>query len=38
MAGMVSELLIDQIRGRLTGGIHLFTPELVVGKTTAPLR
>ncbi len=36
MAGTVSELLIDQVRGRLGGGIHLFTPELVVGKTNPP--
>jgi LacI family repressor for deo operon, udp, cdd, tsx, nupC, and nupG len=36
MAVTVTELLMDQMRGRSGGGLHLFQPELVVGGTTGP--
>jgi DNA-binding LacI/PurR family transcriptional regulator len=37
MASAISELLVDQMHGRLGAGLHLFAPELVVGASTAPL-
>lgn len=37
MAGTVAELLLDQMRGRSSAGLHLFAPELVVGGSTGPV-
>ena len=37
MAGTVVELLMDQMYGRGGAGLHMFTPELVIGESTAPV-
>ncbi|HUO46964.1 MAG TPA: LacI family DNA-binding transcriptional regulator [Acidimicrobiia bacterium] len=37
MAGSVSDLLMEQLQGRNSAGLHLFQPELVVGGTTGPV-
>jgi hypothetical protein len=37
MAGTVVELLMDQMYGRSGAGLHMFTPELVIGESTAPV-
>jgi DNA-binding LacI/PurR family transcriptional regulator len=36
MAGTVTGLLLDEMHGRTSAGLHLFTPELVVGGSTGP--
>ena len=37
MAGTVVELLMDQMYGRSGAGLRMFTPELVIGQSTAPV-
>ena len=36
MAATVVQLLMDQIHGRGGAGLHMFTPELVIGESTGP--
>ena len=36
MAATVVQLLMDQIYGRSGAGLHMFTPELVIGESTGP--
>ena len=37
MAGTVIELLMDQMHGHSGAGLHMFTPELVIGQSTGPV-